>query len=343
MKLLVVIVCYRVVDLTLDCLRTLDPEIRRIPGARAVVCENGTGGDAAERLGVAIRDNGWGDWCELQAIHPNRGFTGGNNHVIHAAMASDDRPEYVLLLNADTLVIPGGIVKLVEFMDMHPKAGIAGSRLEAMDGAVQASPFRFEGIATEFMRGIRLGMVSRLLRRWALVPSTPTEPCEADWVAGASMIIRREVIDAIGALDEDYYTYFDDIDYCMNAWRAGWPTWFVPESRITHLEGASTGIASHQRIVPKRRPPYWFQARRRFYLKNYGAVYAALVDVAFITGFALWRARRWLQRKPDSDPPHMLGDSIRYSVFFQGFGVDPVENPALKPAVSGATGTRATA
>ncbi len=93
-----------------------------------------------------------------------------------------------------------------------------------------------------------------------------------DWVPGASMIIRREVIEAIGPLDEGLYTYFDDIDYCLNAKRAGWQTWYVPESRVMHLKVRRPGLRNKQL---KRRPEYWFQARRRFFLKNYGALYTA--------------------------------------------------------------------
>ena len=145
-------------------------------------------------------------------------------------------------------------------------------------------------------------------------------------LGGTSMIIRREVIDAIGPLDEGLYTYFDDIDYCLNAKRAGWETWYVPESRVIHLEGASTGV-SHRQI--KRRPGYWFQARRRFFLKNHGASYTALADAAFLVGFAIWRLRRRIQRKPDTDPQLMLIDSIRNSVFVTGFKMREVVNPAL--------------
>ena len=84
---------------------------------------------------------------------------------------------------------------------------------------------------------------------------------------------------------------------------------------------------------PKRLPAYWYQARRRFYLKNYGAWYTAMTDAAFLTGYALWRLRRRLQRKPDTDPPHMLIDSIRHSVFCTGFQVKEVENPAMREPV----------
>jgi GT2 family glycosyltransferase len=265
---------------------------------------------------------------DLTVIHPNRGFCGGNNAVIRPALAWGDPPEYVLLLNADTLVEEHALDALVEFMDRHPEAGIAGSQLLFASRAVGPSPFRFEGIATELDRGLRLGIVSKLLRSRLPTLPTPSAPARVDWVAGASMILRRTMLEAIGLLDDGLYTYFDDPDICLRARRAGWQTWYVPESRIVHIGGASTGVTAGH--VESRRPSYWFQARRRFFLKNYGPWYTAAVDAAFIFGFALWRLRRRIQRKPDNDPPHMLFDSIRHSVFCAGFKVAAVENPALR-------------
>ncbi len=325
MKLLVVILNYRVTDLTIDCLRSLEGRVDRVPGTRVAVVENGTGGDAPERLRRAIDENGWGRWADLTVVHPNRGFTGGNNLAIRPALASNDPPEYVLLLNADTIVQDGALESLVDFMDRHPRAGIAGSKLVWPEGGAQGTPFRFLGLATEIDFAVRLGMVSKLLPPLSLTPK-PTEPCRVDWVAGASMILRRSMLEEIGLLDEGLYTYFDDVDLCLRARRAGWETWFVPESVITHLEGRSTGIVA---TVLKRRPDYWFQARRRFYLKNHGPAYAALVDAAFILGYSSWRLRRRIQGRRDTDPPHMLGDFIRNSVFVAGFKVQDVDNPAM--------------
>jgi GT2 family glycosyltransferase len=128
LQFLIVITSYRVTDLTIDCLRSLSGEIARVPGTKVGVCENGTGGDAADRLRQAIAENGWGRWVDLMVIHPNRGFTGGTNAVIRPALESDDPPEYVLLLNADTIVLEHALDTLVAF-GRYPKAGIAGSML----------------------------------------------------------------------------------------------------------------------------------------------------------------------------------------------------------------------
>jgi N-acetylglucosaminyl-diphospho-decaprenol L-rhamnosyltransferase len=328
MKLLVVVVSYRVTDLTIDCLRSLAGEIGRVPGARVAVCENGTGGDAEERLRRAIDENGWDAWCDLTAIYPNRGFTGGNNAVIRPALESDDPPEYVHLLNADTIVREHALDALVSFLDEHPKAGIAGSLLVSPGGVVESTPFRFPNIATELDRGLRLGIVTKLISPWGLIPPKPGGPFRAGWVSGASLIVRRAVLEQVGLLDEGLYTYFDDPDLCLRAARAGWETWYVPESRVVHLGGATTGLTGHRPAV--RRPEYWHQARRRFFLKNYGPWYTAMADAAFLLGYAAWRVLRRLQRKPDTDPPHLLIDSIRHSVFRAGFAVPVVENPALR-------------
>ncbi len=160
-----------------------------------------------------------------------------------------------------------------------------------------------------------------------MAPPVLESTFETDWVSGASMIIRREVFDDIGLLDEGYYTYFDDIDFCFNAKKKGWPTWYVPASRVVHLVGQSTGVNRK----PKRLPSYMLDARRRYFLKNYGPLYAAAVDACMILGLSLWRLRMLLTGKNEATPPNMLGDSIKHSVFVKGFKLQDVENPALSP------------
>src|SRR5262249_13311810 len=114
-----------------------------------------------------------------------------------------------------------------------------------------------------------------------------------------------------------------------------------PESKIIHYGGATTGVTDRQRKA--RLPDYWFQARRRYFLKNHGAWYTMLVDSAFILGFAAWRLRRRIQRKPDTDPPQMLIDSIRHSVFLTGFALRNVENPAMRQSSAPLGGRRESA
>jgi len=327
-QLNIVILNYLATDVTLDCLSSLSTcEIIQNGKAKVVVWENGTGDEAVSSLRKAIEVNQWNHWAELLVSSENLGFTGGNNRVIERAIQSGDVPEYFLLLNSDTLVTNDALTSLIDFMDRNPKAGIAGSKLLTETGEIQCSPFRFPGIASEFEQALKLGMVSRLLSRWRVAMPTPVEEYPVDWVSGASMILRPQMLGEIGLLDEAYFTYFEDMDLCKRAHNTGWGVWYVPQSRVIHLEGASSGIVHH---VVKRRPQFWFQARRRYYLKHLGRFGSALIDASFITGFSLWRFRRLLQAKPDIDSPYMLQDFICNSVFYKGFNLPVVEGSSIQ-------------
>ncbi|MCA9259751.1 MAG: glycosyltransferase family 2 protein [Planctomycetales bacterium] len=328
MQLLIVLVNYHGADLTIDCLRSLQDELQAIPGARLGICENGSGGDQFERIEQAVVDLGLQDRTDLIEVAPNRGFTGGNNAVIRPALASDNPPDAILLLNNDTLVRPGAIVELTNFLAMHPEVGVCGSRLEYPDGQTQLAARRILGVASEFESYARFGPITRLLSKWITSPPEVDRPHPCGWIPGAALMVRREVWEKVGLLDEDLYTYFDDVDYCLRAARAGWETWYVPTSRIVHLVGKTTGVTTEGQR-PKRRPDYWFWARRHYFLKNFGPWYAAAADVAAALGLTLFRLRCWLTRKTNPDPPHLLGDLVAHSVLRTGFRLRPVENPAL--------------
>jgi N-acetylglucosaminyl-diphospho-decaprenol L-rhamnosyltransferase len=314
MKLLVVIVNYRTAGLAIDCLRSLAAEIASVPGgAKVVVTDNLSGDDSVAQLQRAIADNGWGAWCTLMPLPANGGFAYGNNAGIRPSLESPtDKPDYVLLLNPDTIVHPGAVTELLKFMDGRRDVGLAGSRLEDPDGTPQVSAFRFHSIASEFEHAMRLGPVSKVLGKWRVAPPVPGEPSPTDWVAGASLIIRREVFEKVGLLDERYFMYYEEVDFCLRAKRAGFACWYVPASRVVHLVGAASQI-SDARKHRKRRPAYWFESRRMYFVRNHGRVYALLADAAYATAFALWRLRRFVQRKPDTDPPRFLWDFLRHS------------------------------
>jgi GT2 family glycosyltransferase len=315
MRLLVVIVNYKTASLAIDCLRSLAPEISAVEGGvRVVVTDNASGDDSVARINQAITDNGWSNWATLSPLPRNGGFAYGNNEGIRSALQSNDKPQCVLLLNPDTVVRPGAIDELLKFMDARSEIGLAGSRLEDPDGTPQISAFRFHSIASEIEPGMRLGAVSSMLAKYRVAPPVPTEPRPTDWVAGASLMIRREVFEKIGLLDERYFMYYEEVDFCLRAKRAGFECWYVPASRVVHLVGAASQI-SDARKHRKRRPAYWFESRRRYFTQNHGRVYALLADAAYATAFALWRVRRFVQRKPDTDPPKFLWDFLRHSSF----------------------------
>jgi hypothetical protein len=320
--LVVAILNYRTPGLTIDCLQSLVTAVPAIPGIQVVVSDNDSQDGSVEKIAGAIATNNWSSWATVMPLNFNGGFAYGNNAIIRAALQSHNSPPYVLLLNPDTVVRPGAIQALIEFMDSHPNVGIAGSRLEDPDGTPQRSAFRFHTLFSEIDSGLKLGIVSKLLDRWVVAPPVSDKMHRTDWVAGASMIIRREVFESIGLMDEAYFMYYEEMDFCLQAYRANWECWYVPQSRVVHLVGQSSGVTNTKQ-PPKRRPKYVFESRRRYFLKNYGWLYTALADVAWTLSFGSWRLRRLIQRKPDLDPPKILSDFLQNSVLFQGFTINP--------------------
>lgn len=325
--LLVVILNYRTPSMTIDCLRSLVGEVQSLPGTRVVVSDNASGDGSVEAIQAAIETEGWGDWASVMPLNRNGGYAFGNNAAIRPALQSANPPHKILLLNPDTVVRPGALKVLVDFMNEHPEVGIAGSRLEEPDGTPQRSAFRFHTLWSELDGGLRLGIVSKLLANWVVAPPVPEKPCQTDWVAGASMIIRRDVFETVGLMDEAYFMYYEEVDFCLRANQSGWGCWYVPQSRVIHLVGQSSGVTDTKR-PPKRRPQYWFDSRRRYFLKNYGWLYAAMTDVVWASSFALWRLRRRIQGKSDTDPPKLLFDSLRNSVFLRSSRSESSQSPS---------------
>jgi N-acetylglucosaminyl-diphospho-decaprenol L-rhamnosyltransferase len=308
----IIIVNYRTPDLVIACLHSLAGEIQTVGDCRVVVVENGSADDSAGKIGTAIRAERWESWVELLPLEQNLGFAGGNNAALRPLLTLAEQPDYVLLLNPDTVVRPGAVRALLEFMELHPQVGIAGSRLEDPDGTPQRSAFRFLSVASEFEGGIRVGIVSRLLGQRLVAPPVREQPHATDWVAGASMIVRRAVFTDIGLMDDNYFLYFEEVDFCLRARRAGWPCWYVPESRVVHLVGQSSGVTGADRQA-KPLPRYWFDSRQRYFRKNHGRVYLWLADVVWTVGHLVWQFRRRVQRKPDTDPPRLLWDFVRFN------------------------------
>jgi GT2 family glycosyltransferase len=311
--LLIVIVNYRTASLTIDCLRSLNSEVQALPGTQVVVVDNASQDGSVEAISAAIAAEHWERWASLLPSERNGGYAYGNNLAIRPALQSANPPSYVLLLNPDTQVRPHALKALVDFMDEHPQVGIAGSGIEDPDGTPWPITFRFPSVLSELDSGLRLGMVSKLLSRWVVAQTTTPQQQQVDWLPGASMIIRRQVFEAIGLMDEEYFLYYEETDFCLQARRAGWTCWYVPESRVMHISGQSTGVTA-KNTEPKRLPRYVFDSRRRYFIKNHGWLYGAVTDAVWIVGFILWRSRRIIQRKPDPDPPYLLTDFLHNSI-----------------------------
>jgi N-acetylglucosaminyl-diphospho-decaprenol L-rhamnosyltransferase len=313
MDILIIILNYRTPDLTVQCLESLGPELGA--GNRVIVVDNFSEDGSPEKIGKAIQESGWGGWASVMPLPHNKGYAAGNNAAIREALAWPEPPRYIHILNPDTIILKGAIKALIDFMDSHPQAGIAGSYLQCLDGTPQSSAFRFPNIINELDHGLRLGIVHKRLTKWYIVLDFSDKPQLADWVCGASFIVRTEVFKTCGLLDEGFFLYFEEVDFCLHVKRAGWECWSVPESKVIHLVGQSTEV-NRINEPPKRRPKYWFDSRRRYFQKNHGLFYAIIIDLVWMVSFALWRIRRVLQQKPDPDPPHMLWDFFKNSSLF---------------------------
>jgi N-acetylglucosaminyl-diphospho-decaprenol L-rhamnosyltransferase len=321
-RILAVVLNYRTADLTIACLRSIAEQVPRLPHLQVVVTDNASGDGSLERIAQAIAAEHMSGWVELLPLPVNGGYAYGNNAPVRKALASATPPEYVLLLNPDTVLRPHAIQALVSFMRAHPDAGIAGSRLEDPDGTPQCSAFNFPSAWSELDRGLRLGLIARLLADKLVPRPIPERACAVDWVAGASMLIRREVFDHVGLIDEAYFLYFEEVDFLLRAKRAGFETYYVPDSRVVHHVGASTGVSDERRTA-RRVPGYWFDSRRRYFLKNHGALGAACADLAWLLGFGLYRLRQRVLPKPANDPPHVLEDFVRNGVWRRGVSIEP--------------------
>ena len=216
-SLLVVIVNYRTAQLTINCLNSLVDEVKTLSNTQVVVVDNNSGDRSVEEIESVIQIEGWSDWATVMPCEHNGGFAFGNNQAIRPVLNSRYPADYFLLLNPDTVVREQSLQALVNFMEEHAQVGIAGSRLEDPDGTPQCSAFRFHTLLSELDSALRLGIVSKLLAKWITAPPVATTPHQTDWVAGASMIIRQEVLEAVGLMDEEYFLYYEEVDFCFTS------------------------------------------------------------------------------------------------------------------------------
>lgn len=315
-RVAVIIVNYRTPALTIDCLRSLEPEVDVHPGTKVFVVDNASGDASVPELLAAIKANRWEAWVRVLPQERNGGFAFGNNVALRMLSTESPLTDYFWLLNSDTIVHPGALGALLDAFTTHPAFGLAGSRLENRDGSGQVSAFRFPGIMSEFLAAMRLGFLDRLFSSYLVASSTYEQQTnEPDWLSGASLFIKRAVFEQIGLLDEDYFLYFEEVDFCIRAKRAGMRCLQVPQSRVIHLEGQSTGM-TRTGAVENRVPSYWFESRRRFFVKNYGKLRYALANVSWLSGHVCYRVRCWFQVKPARMPKRFLRDFLRHALRF---------------------------
>jgi len=237
----------------------------------------------------------------------------------------------VHLLNPDTVLRPGAIAALTGFLQANPRAGIAGGVFENGDGSEWAIAFRFPSLLGEIEQGVRLGLVSRLLARACVPMHMGASAAPADWVSGASMMIKREVFDRIGGLDETFFLYFEETEFCHRAKRAGYEVWYVPASRVVHIAGQSTKV-TERNVGPRRLPSYWFDSRRLYFTLTRGPAYAALADALAIAAGCAGLAKSALLGRLHGHVPHFLRDLFRHSALSGNAGAPHAAPPRFDRA-----------
>lgn len=309
MKLQVVLLNFRTADLTLKALASVYRATLGIPSVRIDVVDNHSEDGSAEKLAFGIRDARYfPDRVRMLVSPRNGGFGAGNNFAIRAALASSDPPEFIYILNSDAFPEEDAVEALLDFLEAHPQVGIAGSYIYGVDGKPHETAFRFPSILSELEAGAGFGPLSRALREHTVpILPPPRTTQRVDWLAGASMMVRAEVLQNIGLFDEEFFLYFEETDLSRRAALAGYATWYVIESRVAHVGSASTGMKTWRRM-----PSYWFDSRAHYFEKNHGRAYKGTADVAFSLAFATHRLRALVQKKRDNHPAQFLRDFVRH-------------------------------
>ncbi|MBW8757007.1 MAG: glycosyltransferase family 2 protein [Burkholderiales bacterium] len=325
----IVVVSYKSAALTVDCLRSIAAE-RAGPGPRirCVVIDNASGDEPV--VAAAIADNGWSDWARVVVAPRNGGFAYGNNLGLRE-LEREGRVDFVHLLNPDTVLRPGAVAALADHLQANPRAGIAGGVFENGDGSEWAIAFRFPSLLGEIEQGVRLGLVSRLLARACVPMHMGASAAPADWVSGASMMVKREVFDRIGGLDETFFLYFEETEFCHRARRAGYEVWYVPASRVVHIAGQSTKV-TERNAGPRRLPAYWFDSRRLYFTLTRGPVYAACADALAIAAGWAGLAKSALLGRLHGHVPHFLRDLFRHSALSGNAGAPHAAPPRFDEA-----------
>ena len=274
----IVIVSFNTAALTRQCLEKVRACTDDL-SCEVIVVDNASHDGSADMVAAEFPR------VRLIRLSKNRGFAGGNNPGIRAAAG-----RYVLLLNSDAILTPGVLHNSLAHMEAHPNIGILGCRLTNPDGSLQPSArmlpgplnklLHVSGLASRFPKSRFFGRVD--FSWW-----DHSAPRSVGWVVGAFFMIRRKVVEQIGVLDERYFLYFEEIDFCRTARRAGWDVVFYPGASVVHLGGQSSTNTSERRSASgSQLTAIRITSELRYYRKWSGPV-AAL----FIAGIEIaWNA-----------------------------------------------------
>jgi len=286
----IVIVNYRTPKLVTDCLLTLLPELNGID-ACVVVVDNYSDDSSPELIKSWLSENDPDSKVLFVQSETNNGFASGNNIGIKALSA-----EYYLLLNSDTLIRSGAISTLLDTIEQHPGAGLVSPRLEWPDETGQKSCFRFHNPLSEFMRSAQTGFIDSLLKNFIVAMPLQTEIVHPEWTSFACVLIRDKVFKQVGLLDEGFFMYFEDTEFCYRTRKAGWDIVHNPEARVVHLHGCSSFVESNS-LQKRRLPKYYYESRTRLFYLLYGRLGLTVANLFWWIGRFISKNRQLFGRK----------------------------------------------
>ncbi|MBY0579681.1 MAG: glycosyltransferase family 2 protein [Burkholderiales bacterium] len=294
--LAVIIVNYRTAHLVIDCVQSLLPEISEID-ARIIIVDNQSGDDSVSRIQTWLEEQGLPSSLVLLLESPgNLGFSGGNNVGIRAVSA-----EYYLLLNSDTIVHPGAIRILLETAAKFPKAGIVSPRLLGASGEIQMSCFKFHRPLGELVDSAQTSIIDRLMQDFVIRLPPTMDVMEPEWTSFACALVRRQVFEEVGLLDDEFFMYFEDVEFCYRTRKAGWTIVHNPAAEVVHFHGGSSSFEESVR-ARKRLPKYYYESRTRYFHTLFGWGGLLIANMSCVSGLGIALLRKWLQGKITGNP-----------------------------------------
>ena len=246
----------------------------------------------------------------VEAVGVNRGFGAGCN--IGVRLAGD--AELLWFLNPDTQIEISTALELIKCFDNDESLSSVGSLLKNQVGEVTPGSFRFPELATVFLSCIHLGLLDRLFSSKTLIYDDNHHMKPVDWLTGASFMIKKQHFDSVDGFDETFFLYFEEIDLFYRLQQKGYKSTGCNNSVVYHISGASTGINKQlQSGLLPRRPKYWFESRRHFYMKNYGRLYFLIIDMVYIVGSVLGRLKAFILNRKITRSRYLLRDILQHS------------------------------
>ncbi len=272
MDVSVIVVSWNVWSWLAPCLRSIRQALGRLEG-EIIVVDNASTDGTPERVREAFPE------VRLLINPANRGFPAANNQGMAVA-----RGRYFFLLNPDTVVLDQAIEELVTFADAHPDVGVVGPQLLNPDGSVQSSRRRFPTFWTALFESTwwQPWAPRSILAHYYVLDRPDHEIQEVDWVTGAAMLVRREVVERVGPMDEGFFMYAEELDWCRRIRQAGWRVFYYPPAKVIHYGGRSSDQ------VPALQHLAFQRSKIRYFRKHHGT-WAAAALRAFLIAQYLWQ------------------------------------------------------